>query len=90
MRLFHFQCLRRFFPKLADDTHGDLLAFLHGERMAGVTVDAGEGFIVNLQLQGLFGLPLCRSFGEVAQAAFSLVELVFAAAAEEDLAHDEV
>jgi hypothetical protein len=40
--LFDFQHLRRFFAELADDADGDLLAFLHRERMALVAVNAGD------------------------------------------------
>ena len=72
--LLHLDHLRRFFPELAGNADGDLLAFPGRERMAGVTVDAGEGFVVDLHLQGLFGLLFGGGFGDGAQVLFPIVE----------------
>src|ERR1039458_9737275 len=89
-RLFHFQHFCRFFTELADDADGDFLAFLYREWMALVAVDAIERFVVNFHFQCLLGPFFCGGFGDVAQAAFPIVELVFVATTEENLADDEV
>ena len=80
----HFGC---FFSELADDADGDFLALLHQKGMALVTVNAAEGLVVDFHFQGLFGLLFRGGFGEVAQAAFPFIELVFVAAAKENLAY---
>lgn len=59
---------------MADDPDGDLLAFLDGERMAGVAVNAAERFVVNFRSQSLLGFLLGGGFGQVAQATFPFVE----------------
>jgi hypothetical protein len=78
--LHDFGC---FLAELADDADGNFLAFLYREGVAGVAVEAGEGFVVDLDFQGLFGGFFGSGFGEVAQAFFPVVELVLRAAAEE-------
>lgn len=79
-----------FLAELADDTNGDLLPSLHREWMALVAVNSGESFFVDLDFQSLLGFLFCRGLGQIAQPFLPFVELVFVAAAEEDVAHDEV
>ena len=55
-----------------------------------MAVGVGEGFVVNLEFEGLFGLFLSGGSGQVAEFLLPLVKLVFVATAEEDLADDEV
>ncbi len=62
----------------------NLLPFFYLEGTADVAVSTGEGFVVNLDLQRLFGSLLRRGESEVAQAFFPRVEFVLVATAEEE------
>jgi hypothetical protein len=75
---------------LTDNANGDFLSWLYGEWTAFVPVGVGECFFVDVDLECLFGFLLCRGNREIAQAFSPVIEFVFVATAEEDLANDEV
>lgn len=82
---------RGFLAELADDADGEALAVGDfGDGVAAVAVEAGEGVFVEFHAQGALGFGAGALLGEFGESFAPVFKFVFVAAAEEDLARDEV
>ncbi len=83
--------LGAFFAELGDDADGDFLAFAGDfDRMGMVVINPVEGFVVDFDFEGFFGVAFGGCFRQRFQSFFPLIEFAFIATAEEDLPDDEV
>ena len=91
MRLpLHPHHLRTLLPKLANDPHRNFLTFLNYNWVRNMAVQALKRLIVYFNFQGFFRFLFGAVFGQVVQSFFPFVELVFVAAAEEDLYNHKI